>query len=105
MLANLVTEHKIPPKLLIVHRFTQRMITNYKNIKLDPRVQIVMHMDGWGAPALKKSTYFRYIQKEPVQFTGFKIFYKNDRRKKGWRLMTPEEILNLKPKPLYIQYQ
>jgi hypothetical protein len=39
-----------------------------------------------------------------VQFTGFKLFYKND-LKKSDRLMTPEEILALTPKPLYIQYQ
>lgn len=105
LLADLVTEHQLPPKILVIHRFTRRMITNYKNIKLDPQVQIVMHMDGWGSPALKKNTYLQYIQKEPVQYTGFKIFYKNDRRKKGWRLMTPAEILALKPVPVYIQYQ
>jgi hypothetical protein len=104
MLAQLVEEHQIPPKLLIVHRFTQGMIRNHKSINLDERVQIVMHMDGWGPPALKKDTYRRYIQKEPVQFTGFKIFYKNDLRN-GSRLMTPTEILQLEPKPLYIQYQ
>lgn len=103
-LAQLVKEHNLPPKLLIVHRFTQGMITNTKNIKLRPEVQVVMHMDGWGRPQLKTDTYRRYIQKEPVQFTGFKLFYKND-LKNGSRLMTPEEILTLEPKPLYIQYQ
>jgi hypothetical protein len=104
-LGSMVDKYQIPPKLLIVHRFTQRMITNYKNIKLDPRYQIVMHMDGWGDRVLKKSTYLAYIQKEPVQYTGFKIFYKNDVKKPGWNLYTPEEVLKLKPKPLYIQYQ
>jgi len=103
-LANLVTDYNIPPKLLIVHRFTQGMIRNTQNIKLDPRYQVVMHMDGWGGPALKKDTYRRYIKNEPVQFTGFKLFYKNDTRN-GHRLMTPEEVLALTPKPLYIQYQ
>ncbi|WP_250419095.1 hypothetical protein [Pontibacter deserti] len=103
-LADLVTEHQLPPKLLIVHRFTQGMITNTENIKLDPRYQVVMHMDGWGGPALKKDTYRRYIKNEPVQFTGFKLFYKNDTRG-GHRLMTPAEVLALTPKPMYIQYQ
>ncbi|WP_025606218.1 hypothetical protein [Pontibacter actiniarum] len=103
-LADMAKEHQLPPKLLIVHRFTQRMITNYDQIELRPEVQVVMHMDGWGHPALKKDTYRRYIQKEPVQFTGFKLFYKNDLRKSP-RLMEPEEILALQPTPLYIQYQ
>ncbi|SFU36928.1 hypothetical protein [Pontibacter akesuensis] len=103
-LASLVKEHQLPPKLLIVHRFTQGMITNSENITLRPEVQVVMHMDGWGPPALKKDTYRRYIKNEPVQFTGFKVFYKND-LKNNSRLMTPEEIAALTPSPLYIQYQ
>lgn len=103
-LAKLAQEHNIPPKILVVHRFTQGMITNYEQIALHPEVQVVMHMDGWGHPALKKDTYRRYIVKEPVQFTGFKVFYKNDLRKSP-RIMSPDEILALDPKPLYIQYQ
>ncbi|WP_299759545.1 hypothetical protein [uncultured Pontibacter sp.] len=103
-MAGLVREHQLPPKLLIVHRFTQGMITNSDKIELRPEAQVVMHMDGWGSPALKKDTYRRYIQNEPVQFTGFKVFYKNDHRKSP-RLMTPEEIIALTPTPLYIQYQ
>jgi hypothetical protein len=104
LLANIAKEHNLPPKLLIIHRFTQRMITNSQDIKLRPEVQVVMHMDGWGPPALKKDTYRQFIAKEPVQYTGFKVFYKNDTRNNS-RLMTPEEILKLSPKPLYIQYQ
>lgn len=104
-LANLACQNQIPPKLLIVHRFTQPMITNYKKIKLNPYCQIVMHMDGWGSPTIKRSSYLKYIKGEPVQYAGIKIFYKNDIRKKGWRLMKPKEILTLNPKPYYIQYQ
>ncbi|GAB3529925.1 hypothetical protein GCM10027443_09800 [Pontibacter brevis] len=104
-LADLTKEHNLPPKILVVHRFTQGMVTNYKNIKLRPEVQVVMHMDGWGGPVLKKDSYRAYIQKELVQFTGFKIFYKNDLKRPPGRLMTPDELLALEPKPLYIQYQ
>ncbi|MCK8494016.1 MULTISPECIES: hypothetical protein [Spirosoma] len=104
-LSNVVKENNIPPKVLVVHRFTQGMIKNYKNIKLNPNVQIVMDMDGWGPPVLKKDSYHDYIQKEPVQYTGFKLFYDNDFRKPGSRIMTPEEVLALTPKPMYIQYQ
>ena len=104
-LSKVVKENNLPPKVLVVHRFTQGMIKNYKNIKLDPNVQIVMDMDGWGPPVLKKDSYHDYIQKEPVQFTGFKLFYDNDFRKPGSRIMTPEEVLGLTPKPMYIQYQ
>jgi hypothetical protein len=104
-LADLVDEHKLPPKVLVIHRFTRPMLTNSSKIELDPRVQVVIHMDGWGSASLKKGSYDSYVASEPVQFTGFKLFYKNDVRKKGWRLMRPAEVLALTPKPVYIQYQ
>ncbi len=103
-LSRLVDSLSLPPKILVVHRYTKPMLTNTKKIELDPRVQVVIHMDGWGTPARKKSSYEGYVYMEPVQFTGFKLFYKND-TKRGSRLMTPEEILQLTPKPVYIQYQ
>jgi len=104
-LAHLVRKNNLPPKILIVHRFTQGMVKNYKNIRLHPEVQIVMNMDGWGEPILKYSTYKSYISREPVQFTGFKLFYKNDLKKKPNRMLTPSELMVLKPQPIYIQYQ
>ena len=103
-LRELVHKYELPPKILTVHRFTQKGVTNASEIALNPEVQVVMHMDGWGAPWLKRDTYKRYIVAEPVQYAGFKLFYRND-TKKGDRLMTPEEVLKLNPKPLYIQYQ
>jgi hypothetical protein len=104
-LAKLVRENKLSPKILIVHRFTQGMVKNYRNIKLHSEVQIVMNMDGWGEPILKHSTYKDYIFREPVQFTGFKLFYKNDLRKLPHRMLTPADLMKLKPQPIYIQYQ
>lgn len=104
-LTNLVKKYNLPPKVFTVHRFTRKMVTNYKNIKLRPEVQIVMHMDGWGEPDLKKGTYRHFIYGEPVEFTGFKLFYKNDLKKAPNRLMTPEELMKLTPVPIYIQYQ
>ena len=104
-LAKLVRDNHLPPKVFIVHRFTQKMITNSKDIKLHREVQIVMNMDGWGEPELKKGTYRYFIFKEPVQFTGFKLFYINDLKKGPKHMMTQAEILKLKPMPIYIQYQ
>ena len=104
VLADLVEKHKLPPKVLVVHRFTRPMLTNASKIKLDPRVQVVIHMDGWGPPWMKKDSYQAYVYAEPVQFTGFKLFYKND-TKKGNPLMKPSDVLALFPKPVYIQYQ
>jgi len=103
-LQGLVKKYDLPPKILTLHRFTRPGISNARKIELRPEVQIVMHMDGWGAPWLKRDSYRDYIVSEPVQYTGFKLFYHND-TKKGDPLLTPEEVLRLNPKPLYIQYQ
>ncbi len=100
VLAKIVEDHQLPPKVLVVHRFTRNMLTNASQIRLDPRVQVVIDMDGWGPPGAKMGAYRWFVVRHPVQYTGFKLFYKNDKP-----LMTPEQVLELYPKPMYIQYQ
>ena len=99
-LAKIVEEQQLPPKVLVVHRFTRNMLTNASQIRLDPRVQVVIDMDGWGAPGSKMGAYRWFVVRHPVQYTGFKLFYKNDKP-----MMTPEQVLELYPRPMYIQYQ
>lgn len=104
-LAKIIKENNLPPKVFVIHRYTGKMVTNYRNIKIVPEVQFVMDMDGWGEKDHKLTTYNNFIYKEPVQFTGFKLFYKNDLLTKGTSLMTPEDLMKLNPRPSYIQYQ
>jgi len=104
-LSEIVRENNLPPKVLVIHRFTQKMVQNYQNIKPTEEVQVVIHMDGWGSPARKFNTYDVIVAPEPIQFTGFKIFYGNDKKEEPHRLVTPAELLDLQPNPLYIQYQ
>jgi hypothetical protein len=104
-LTKLVKQHDLPPKILVVHRFTKGMISQYRKIIPTPEVQVIVNMDGFGFPAKKRDSYRRFVGGMPVQFTGFKLFYKNDKKDAPYRLMTPQEILKLHPKPVYIQYQ
>ena len=104
-LARLVRENHLPPKILVVHRFTHDMVTNYEKIQPLPEVQIVIDMDGFGSKEKKYGTYNRVVAPEPVQFTGIKLFYKNDVRPPADGLLSPEEVLKLTPAPIYIQYQ
>ena len=101
---SIVKAKKLPPKILVVHRFTRKMVTNAKDIRPTPNVQVVMDMDGWGPPWLKFDSYHDYVKAEPVQYTGFKLFFHND-TKKGNALLAPAELLWLLPKLMYIQYQ
>jgi hypothetical protein len=125
-LADLVSRYHLPPKVLVVHRFNRRMLTRSNLIQLDPRVQVVVNMDGFGAPYHKLAAYRSYIVPYPVQYTGIKLFYKNDRVFRGRDrvrppncseavdqlvgcgldgLMTPAQVLEIYPQPLYVQYQ
>jgi len=103
-LRDLVKKHGLPPKVFVIHRFTRNMLTNADKIKLSPEVSIVINMDGWGPPSLKRNTYRDVIVREPVQFAGIKLFYRNDTKNEN-SMLTPQQILRLIPTPLYIQYQ
>ncbi len=99
-LAQLVADNQLPPKLLIVHRFTPSMVSNASAIKLDPRVQVVIDMDGFGGPDAKISKYNAFVRDAGVQFGGIKLFYKQDTP----RLMA-DDVLALDPPPDVVIYQ
>jgi hypothetical protein len=90
----------LPPKILVIHRFRRPMLTHPDRIVLDPRVQVVIDMDGFGTPPVKAGSYHDYVFASPVQFTGWKQFFRQDVPH------TPiPDILKLTPVPVYIQYQ
>ncbi len=99
-LSKLVKERNLPPKVLLVHRFTDEMLKRYWMVRQDPSVQIVVVMDGFGPPLAKKRIYRREIAREPVQFGGIKLFYKNDQP-----MLTRKEVLELEPRPRVVIYQ
>jgi len=99
-LSRLVASEHLPPKLLIVHRFTDTMVTNAWEITHDPNVQVIITMDGFGPPGLKLAQYRSYVHDQGVQFSGIKLFYHHD-----VPLLTPSQALNLDPIPDLIIYQ
>ncbi len=99
-LADLVISEHLPPKVLIVHRFTEGMLTNYAEIRPDPRVQVVVTMDGFGPPPLKLAQYDEYVHNQLVERAGIKLFYHHD-----VPLLTPQQIVDLDPFPDLVIYQ
>jgi hypothetical protein len=100
VLTNLVTEHHLPPKVLIVHRFLEKMLTNYRAVQPTPSVQVVIDMDGFGTPYVKAAKYDEFVHEQGVQYGGVKLFYKHD--KPVW---TPADALDRQPAPDLIIYQ
>ena len=70
MLANLVDDNHLPPKVLIVHRFTHPMLKRPAQITLDPRVQIVIDMDGFGPDWMKRVPIGRTSRQSPCNTLG-----------------------------------
>lgn len=100
ILDNTVAQYNLPRKALVVYQFTPNMLTNKQNIVKRQNVDVVTVMDGFGSPELKQSHYTWYVADELIQFAGIKLFYRHDKP-----LMTPAEVLALRPKPNLIIYQ
>lgn len=99
-LADLTSSVGLPPKVLVVHQFTESMITEKDTLAPVPGVQLVVEFDGWGTPDLKRSGYAVTIANMPIEYNGIKLFYKQDQP-----LMTPQDVLDLSPVPDLIIYQ
>jgi hypothetical protein len=99
-LSQLVASQHLPPKILIVHRFTDSMVTNAWEIARDPNVQVVVTMDGFGPPSIKQSQYRSYVHDQGVGFSGIKLFYHHDQP-----LLTPAQVVGLDPHPDVVIYQ
>jgi hypothetical protein len=100
VLEYLQQRYQLPPKVLIVHQFTTGMLPDKEKIWNSSVVDVVLAVDGFGSPALKRSTYGAVLRQHPLQFTGFKLFYIQDTD-----LLKPSEVLALKPPPAVIIYQ
>lgn len=99
-LADLTANLGLPPKVLVVHQFTESMIQNKDQLAPVPGVQLVIEFDGWGTPDLKRTGYAATIAQHPVEYHGIKLFYSQDQP-----LMTPQDVLDLSPVPDLIIYQ
>jgi hypothetical protein len=99
-LEKLITDHKLPPKVLIIHQFTWNMLPDKANIKQSSMIDIVLDMDGFGGRPLKLSTYRSILKQGALPLTGFKLFYKQDTN-----LMTPAQVMGLTPSPAVVIYQ
>ena len=100
-LARISSENDIPPKLLIVHQFTESSITNREQIQQIPGVQFVLEVDGFGTPEEKRATYALLTGGENFDFHGFKLWYNGQ----DDPIMSPEDVLSLEPQPDLIIYQ
>ena len=98
-LDELVRQHRLPRKLLVVHNFQPRMITERKQLAPPATVDLLIHMDGHGPPATKIGNFNRLVDLQDAA-TGFKLFYQRD-----VPLMSPADVFAMDPDVDFISYQ
>jgi hypothetical protein len=105
-LSLLVQRRNLPQKLLIVHQFTEDMVTDRARIVPRPGLAIVSNVDGFGTAELKKGVFERLTAPDALpsapaaSHIGFKLFYREDTG-----LMAPKQVLALRPRPDVVVYE
>ena len=99
-LASIVHEEGLPPKLLMVHQFAERMFRNRGGIEDYDAVHLSFDMDGFGGTGAKLNGYRRFALPTPSERPALKLFFKYDTP-----LMTPEQVQGLGHPPDIIIYQ
>ena len=98
-LNGLVTRRRLPQKLLVIHQFTPQMVRRRAAVKPRRGLAITFHIDGFGGQFAKRSKYRQLRARKPF-FNGFKLFFDEDRD-----MLTPREVLALRPAPDLVTYQ
>jgi len=98
-LRDLVARHALPQKLFVLHQFRTDMIDHIGAIEPRRGLVMVQHVDGFGTPGQKLSTYHAVAR--PGQFfMGFKLFYDEDVHR-----MSPADVRRVNPKVRFVSFQ
>lgn len=103
-LAAVVRQHRLPEKALVFHQLAPSVVTGEEAIRKHAGVAVIKSVDGIGSRAMKTGTWTKLTKRlAPTVQPGFKLFFQEDRE--FGPLMTPAEVLALKPQPAYVLYE
>jgi hypothetical protein len=95
----------LPQKVLVVHQLNTQIVTGWSALKRRESVVVIKSVDGIGSPGAKVTTWRRLVHGLPrTLHPGFKLFFDEDRRG-GQSLMSPSQVLALRPQPEYVMYE
>jgi hypothetical protein len=98
-LAQLVARENLPQKLFVVHQFTDGMVDDTE-LKRRDGLAMVLNTDGFGAKPVKVAKYHDFTRAAKSFDQGLKLFYEEDAG-----LMSPREVLRLRPAPDVVVYE
>ncbi|TQJ16807.1 hypothetical protein FB475_0912 [Kribbella jejuensis] len=103
-LSGLVTAHHLPEKAFVFHQLSTRIVSDEAALKAHPGVVTIKSVDGIGTREDKLKTWAKLTTNlPPAVHAGFKLFYTEDTR--HGPLMTPTQVLSLKPRPELVVYE
>jgi hypothetical protein len=104
-LAAIVAKHGLPEKVMVFHQVALSIVRDEQRLRAHRGVFIVKSVDGIGSAGMKRDTWRALTRAmAPHVKPGFKLFYTED-TEGAWRLMTPREVLALRPTPDYVMYE
>ena len=104
-MSKLTREGDLPEKALVFHQVNRHVVKDEATLHTYPGVVLIKSVDGLGPKAAKIETYLNLMEiMGPSVHAGFKLFFDEDHRN-GGQLMTPAEVLALKPPPEYVMYE
>jgi hypothetical protein len=103
-LAGIVKRYDLPEKPLVFHQVALSVVNNQQALRAHPGVVVIKSVDGIGPRHSKETTWRRLVAGVPEHVhTGFKLFFVEDTT--SGPLMTPSEVLALRPEPEYVMYE
>jgi hypothetical protein len=101
-LDELVTRDQLPQKLFVIHQFTADMIADREQLEPREGLAITLNSDGFGDIPNKEAKYAELSPRGPTREfdAGFKLFYLED-----FPLMSPGQVLDLRPEPDLVVYE
>ena len=109
MMNDYIIENNISGRrFLVIHQFNSIMIQNRSLVRTNfERVQLIHCSDGFGPPRVKRDTYYFNAVAKNMPLKSFKLFLPTKVVGAGYDqpLMSPKDVMSLKPRPYFIMYQ
>jgi hypothetical protein len=97
---GIVRQKRLPQKLLLIHEFTPDMIPQKQRLLRPRELAVTINIDGFGDQPNKIAKYQELVGGDRGFHHGFKLFYEEDTN-----LMSPKQVLRLRPKPEIVVYE
>jgi hypothetical protein len=104
-LSTIVVDNNLPEKPLVFHQVNREVLKGESELVSHPGVVFIKSVDGLGPVHAKIATYGNLMETMTTGVhPGFKLFFDEDVRI-GHGLMTPAQVLALRPQPEYVMYE